>query len=184
MNAGLLLAFGFALGWIPLYVYRTEAMRDALPYYSAVERRWIWLAPTLVALHMTLASILVSFSDPPPGRTAIAITVFAAGIAFWFWARTQIGPLRTTRLPDEPPRELRRDGPFGLVRNPLYLGYLVVAAAPVIAAGRSILLFSYAACFAALAARTEHDERRLHRQLGERYAAYCREVKRLIPFVW
>jgi protein-S-isoprenylcysteine O-methyltransferase Ste14 len=184
MSVGLLLAFGFALGWIPLYVYRTEAMRDAFPYYSAAERRWIWLSPTLVALHMTLACILVSFTDPPPGRTAIAIAVFAAGIIFWFRARAQIGPLRSTRLPDEPPRELRRDGPFGLVRNPLYLGYLVVAAAPVIVAAQPILLLSYAACFAALAARTAHDERRLHRQLGEHYAAYCRDVKRLIPFVW
>jgi protein-S-isoprenylcysteine O-methyltransferase Ste14 len=184
MSDGIVLAFGFALGWIPLYMYRTEEMRDAWPLYTPAERRWIWLSPTLVALHVTLASILVSFTDPPPGRTAIAVVVFAAGIAFWFWARAQIGPLRTTRLPDEPPRELRRDGPFGLVRNPLYLGYLVVAAAPVIVAARPILLLSYAACFAALAARTEHDERRLHRQLGERYAAYCREVKRLIPFIW
>ena len=184
MSDGLLLAFGFALGWLPLYVYRTEAMRDALPYYSAAERRWMWLSPTLVALHMTLASILVSFTDPPPGRTAIAIAVFAAGIAFWFWARAQIGPLHTTRRPDEPPRQLRCDGPFGLVRNPLYFSYLVIAAAPMIVVAQPILLLSYAATFAALAARTEHDERRLHQQLGEPYAAYCREVKRLIPFVW
>jgi hypothetical protein len=54
MSVGLLLAFGFALGWIPLYVYRTEAMRDAFPYYSAAERRWMWLSPTLVALQMEI----------------------------------------------------------------------------------------------------------------------------------
>lgn len=184
MMLGPLLAVAFALGWIPLYVYRAEAMRESLPYYSAAERRWVVLTPTLIAAHVTLACILVSLADPPPWRTALGAALFAAGVAFWFWARTQIGPLRVTRLPDEPPQELRRAGAFGLVRNPLYFGYLVCAAAPAIVAARPILLLSGVACFAALAIRAAQEERRLHAQLGPAYAAYCRDVKRLIPFVW
>jgi protein-S-isoprenylcysteine O-methyltransferase Ste14 len=184
MSAGALLAIGFTLGWIPLCACRAEAMHDALPYYSAAERRWVRLSPIVIGAHVTLASILLSVTDPPPWRMLLAAAAFAAGIAFWFWARAQIGPLRTTRLPHQPPRQLRRDGPFGLVRNPLYLGYLVAAAAPMIAAARPILLLTYAACFVALAVRAAQEERRLHDQLGERYAAYCREVKRLIPYLW
>ena len=70
------------------------------------------------------------------------------------------------------------------MRNPLYFSYLVCAAGPAIVAARPILLVSLAACFAALAMRAAQEERRLHAQLGASYAAYCRDVKRLIPFVW
>jgi protein-S-isoprenylcysteine O-methyltransferase Ste14 len=181
---GLVLAAAFTLGWIPLYVYRAESMQEALPHYSASERRWVRLSPAIVAAHMTLGCILVSVAEPPPWRAAAGAALFAAGVAFWFWARHQIGPLRVTRLPDEPPRQFRRDGAFGIVRNPLFLGYLAAAAAPAIVAARPILLLTFAACFAALAIRAGQEERRLHRQLGPPYAAYCREVKRLIPFVW
>jgi protein-S-isoprenylcysteine O-methyltransferase Ste14 len=184
MSEGAALAFAFALGWIPLFLYRAEAMQDALPYYSDVERRWVRLTPAVLGVHTTLASLVLSLSDPSGLSTALAVAVYVVGMVFWFWARSQIGPLRITRLPDELPGRLRRDGPFGVVRNPLYLGYLIVAAAPVIAAEQPILLISWGLCFAALAVRADQEERRLHRQLGAEYAAYCREVKRLIPFVW
>lgn len=183
MNS-LVLAFVFALGWVPLFVYRAEAMRDALPYYSAEERFWVKLTPVILAAHMTLACLLLSLSEPPPWRAVIGLLLFAASVAFWFWARTQIGPLRMTRLPDQQPLALHRDGPFAVVRNPLYLGYLGAAAAPAFAAGRPMLFVSLAVCFVALAIRAEQEERRLHDQLGADYAQYCREVKRLIPFVW
>lgn len=174
----------FALGWIPLYIYRAESIPQALAYYAGAERRWVKLTPVVVSAHATLGCILVSVSDPPPWRAAWGAAVFVAGVAFWFRARTQIGPLRVRRLPDEPPVILRRDGAFGLVRNPLFFGYLVVAAAPLLVAARPILLLTFAACFVALAIRAGQEERRLCAQLGAQYVAYCRAVKRLIPFVW
>lgn len=184
MTDGMLLAIAFAIGWLPTFVYRAEAMQDALPFYSPAERRWVKLAPIVLALHTTLASFVLSRTDPPPWRAAVAVAVFLVGVGFWFWARIQIGPLRVTRLPDEPPHALRRDGPFGIVRNPLYFGYLTFAAAPLIAAALPLLLLTWLVCFAALAVRADQEERRLHQQLGEAYAAYCRDVKRLVPFVW
>jgi len=181
---GLILAFVFALGWVPFYIYRAEAVEKALPYYSSSERRWVALSPAVLAAHVALASVLVSIADPPRWRAVLGAALFASGVAFWFWGRAQIGPLRVTRLPDQPPPRLRHDGAFGLVRNPLYLGYLAAAAAPVIVAARPILLATFAACFVTLAVRAAQEERRLHDQLGPPYAEYCRTVKRLIPFVW
>lgn len=181
---GLALAVVFALGWIPLYVYRVEARGEALPHYSAAERRWVNLSPAVVATHVTLGCILVSIAEPPLWRAAAGVALFTCGVAFWFWARAQIGPLRVTRLPDEPPRQLQCDGAFGIVRNPLFFGYLVVAAAPMIVAARPVLLITFGACLAVLIIRAVQEERRLHAQVGPRYAQYCRDVKRLIPFVW
>lgn len=181
---GPVLAVVFGLGWIPLYIFRAESIPQALAQYAGAERRWVMLTPAVVGVHATLACMLVSFSHPPPWRAACGMAVFVAGVAFWFRARAQIGPLRVTRLPDQAPTALRRDGAFGLVRNPLFFGYLVVAAAPLLVAARPILLLTFAACFVALAVRAEQEERRLHAQLGPLYDDYCRVVKRLIPFVW
>ena len=181
---GPLLALVFGLGWIPLWVFRAEKLTAALPYYSAAERSWVGYAPAILAAHTSIACVVLSLTSPPLWRAAIGLILFAVAMGFWFWARAQIGPLRATRLPDQPPPILRRDGPFGVVRNPLYLGYLAVAAAPALTAGEPLLAVSFAACFAALAMRAAQEERRLHALLGPAYADYCRDVKRLIPFVW
>ncbi|MFN8644967.1 MAG: hypothetical protein U0802_26085 [Candidatus Binatia bacterium] len=179
------LGAAFGLGWIPLYVYRAEVLQDALPYYNRAERFWVRAAPATVGAHVTLACGLVSFVDPlPPLRTAGAVALYLGALAFWLRARLQIGPLDRRPLPDDAPPALHRDGPFGLVRNPLYLGYLLAAAAPAIVVARPVVAVTWLAAFAALSIRAAQEERRLHAQLGEAYAQYCRDVKRLVPFVW
>ncbi|MEE8311352.1 MAG: hypothetical protein V3R77_03780 [Candidatus Binatia bacterium] len=185
MSNGLLLAGLFTLGWIPHFLYRTEALTDAFASYSRSERFWVIAAPSIIAANTAIACITLSLATTiPPWRTALSIAVFVGGVGFWLWGRRAIAPYDTRRLPDEPPLEFRRDGPFGLVRNPLYFGTMLAAAAPVIAAAEPSLLVPYSACIVALRVRAEQEERRLHRQLGPAYAQYCDEVKRLIPFLW
>jgi protein-S-isoprenylcysteine O-methyltransferase Ste14 len=181
---GPLLAVLFCVGWVPLWVFRSESIQDAIPHYTATERILALLAPLMIAVHMTLGCVLVGDSVPEPWRAALGVKLYAIGIAFWIWARVQIGPLRRTRLPDEPPLRLRRDGAFGVVRNPLYLGILTAAAAPVVVAPQTALIATYLATLTVLGMRAAQEERRLHAQLGADYAEYCRGVKRLIPFVW
>jgi len=181
---GLFLAVVFTLAWIPLFVYRTEDVREAMPHYAPSERRWVVLIPAIIAGHMTLGCILISLSEPALWRAAAGTVLFAGALAFWFWGRLQIGPLRVTVLPDAPPRAFRCDGAFGVVRHPLFFSYLVAAAALAIVAARPILWITFALVVAALALRAIQEERRLHQQLGAPYASYCHQVKRLIPFVW
>jgi protein-S-isoprenylcysteine O-methyltransferase Ste14 len=180
-----LLAAAFTLGWLPLFVFRSETVSEAFPAYGSGERFWVLATPALIAAHVALSCHLVgSRAQIPAGRAALSLLLFAAGVGFWLWARRTIGPLRVRRHPDQPPARLRRDGPFGLVRNPLYLGTLTAAAAPALATGRLLPLSTFAACVGALVVRSVQEERRLHEQLGEEYAEYSRAVKRLVPFVW
>ncbi len=185
MTLAVVLGLVFALGWVPLYVFRVEARRASLPAYTRSERLWARLAPGALAVHMTGACVTVSVTPAitlwPAG---LAITLFAAAVAFWFWGRTMIGPLRARPLPDEPPRQLQRTGAFGIVRHPLYFGYLLAAAAPLVVAPKALLALTFFLCFAALAMRAVQEERRLRAQVGAAYDAYCRDVKRLVPFVW
>jgi protein-S-isoprenylcysteine O-methyltransferase Ste14 len=181
----MLLSVVFGLGWVPLFVFRAEALGESLPSYRGGERFWVLASPVILAVHVTASCLVLTLTpDITAVRAGVSVLVFAAGMAFWLWARATIGPLRIRRLPDQPPERLRRDGPFGVVRNPLYFGVLVAAAAPAIAAAEPLLAVSYASSVAALAVRAIQEERRLHAQLGPAYEAYCRDVRCLIPFVW
>jgi methanethiol S-methyltransferase len=79
--------------------------------------------------------------------------------------------------------EFRADGPFGVVRHPIYLGWvLMVFATPVMTTTR--LLFA-AVSTVYLIVAIPWEEASLVAAFGERYQRYQRQVRsRLIPGVW
>ena len=185
MNTGAALAVFFTLGWVLLYVCRAESVPAALPFYSRSERPWVVLTSTILTGHATAACLMVTWTPVIPlASAALAVVAFVAAIAFWLWARVEIGGLQVRCLPNQPPQRFRRDGAFGIVRHPLYLGHLLAAGAPLLVACRAFLLGTLTLSFVMLAVRAVQEERRLHAQLGPTYEMYCRDVKRLIPFVW
>jgi protein-S-isoprenylcysteine O-methyltransferase Ste14 len=77
----------------------------------------------------------------------------------------------------------RSDGPFGLVRHPIYLGWILMTfAAPTMTANRlmfAVITTSY------LIVAIPWEERSLVTAFGDRYRAYQSIVRwRLIPWVW
>ncbi len=79
--------------------------------------------------------------------------------------------------------EFRVTGPFGLVRHPIYLGWvLIVFAAPAMTYSR--LLFAVVST-AYLVAAIPWEEASLVETFGEKYRAYQRAVRsRLLPGLW
>jgi protein-S-isoprenylcysteine O-methyltransferase Ste14 len=122
-----------------------------------------------------------------------------SGIAFWMlFAIQMLGvalTLRAARIvgvwelagvtqPDHTrPIEFRANGPFGIVRHPIYLGWVVmVFATPVMTTSR--LLFA-AVSTAYLIAAIPLEEASLVQAFGEKYRAYQRQMRwRLIPGLW
>src|SRR5262249_15643460 len=146
---------------------------------------WVRTSIGLLVMHMSAACISLSLTNGiDRWHAGLGVSTFSAGMAFWFWARLRIAPLRVRRMPDDVPPTLYRDGAFGLVRHPLYFGVLRAALAPIVVVPRLELCVTFARCCVALAIRAVQEERRLRVQLGAAYDDYCREVKRLLPFVW
>jgi protein-S-isoprenylcysteine O-methyltransferase Ste14 len=185
VSLGLVLAVGYALGWLPMFVLRVETMSDGMRVYRRGERLAVLLAPAILSLHVTIACVLLSVSPAPsPWRLGLAAACFGSALAFWLWGRAQIGPPRVKRPPGAAPLAFRQDGAFGIVRHPLYASYLLAALAPLVARDDFVLLPTFAGCLAILAVRAVQEERRLRQQLGAAYDEYGRRVKRVIPFVW
>lgn len=185
MTGAMVLALLFAFAMIPLFVFRTEPVTRALEIVSPKERVSWHMAVAALTVHMTLCCVLIAIAQSLALlSTVLGAGTFVAGMAFWLWGRSAIGPFRDRRTPDQPPLEFRHDGPFGLVRNPLYFGLLLACAGLGIAASHLSVWFTFAACVYVLDLRACHEEERMRAQVGAAYEAYQRAVKRLIPFVW
>ena len=186
MTAGAVLALVYTAGWIPLFALRAESVHVSLPHYDTWrERASVILSVVAMSTHVTATCLTITFMKAlPPVATAASLAIFAAGLGLWLWGRILISPLFTQRLPEEAPPVLQTGGAFGIVRHPLFLGMLVAAGAPLLVAPRIFLALTFVLCCLALALQAVQEEARLHAQLGEPYAAYCLEVKRLIPWVW
>ena len=89
------------------------------------------------------------------------------------------GPVRAGGIP----AVFRTTGVYGLVRHPIYFGWvLMVWAEPTMTATRGV--FAAISCIYLLVA-IPLEERSLLATAGPAYAEYCRAVRaRLIPFLW
>lgn len=87
-----------------------------------------------------------------------------------------------TTAPFDPPRRLVAQGPYRVVRNPIYVGagLTLVAAALFF---QSVGLLAYTGIFLLIAHLMVvfHEEPRLEQTFGDEYAAYCNRVGRWWP---
>jgi protein-S-isoprenylcysteine O-methyltransferase Ste14 len=112
-----------------------------------------------------------------------AVPVIAAGAALYFWCAWNFATVGGgTPGPWDAPRRVVAHGPYRWVRNPIYLGALLVVL------GEAWLftsprLLAYAAAMAACFHLfvTGYEERTLARRFGPAYLEYRRAVPRWLP---
>jgi len=108
----------------------------------------------------------------------------AAGIALYFacafWGFALHG--KGTPLPLDPPKKLVVEGPYRVVRNPMYwgVGSVVLGEAAVF---QSVMLAELAAVLAVgvIVFVLLVEEPTLRRKFGAEYEEYCRRVPRWLP---
>lgn len=118
--------------------------------------------------------------------TAFGWALFAlalAGLAFTWWARLTLGDLWSSTVQRKDDHRLIEEGPYRLVRHPIYTGLILALgsfaaqlATPASLAGAAALAFSFWV-------KARLEERFLSAQLGEAaYADYRRRTPMLTPF--
>ncbi|MFH1563739.1 MAG: isoprenylcysteine carboxylmethyltransferase family protein [Nitrospirota bacterium] len=121
----------------------------------------------------TVALLLIIFSNAQPIPFLIGVVIVSVGEAIRFWAA---GHLRKDK-------SLTITGPYAYVKNPLYLGTLLVTVGTclcaynfiILAFGLAILFFQY------LPYKLKKEGARLEKIFGEEYIAYAKQVPNLIP---
>ena len=105
-------------------------------------------------------------------------------LCFTWWARIHLGRLWTGVITRKESHKLIGTGPYAFVRHPIYTGLVIAlfataaveATAPALL-GAALMSFGFwlKGCF---------EEQFLRIELGsESYAAYCRRVPMLVPFI-
>ncbi len=132
-------------------------------------------ADAVARLRVPSGFILVAafawFSHPSWLSLLIGVPVSAAGLWIRAWAAGHLAKNTT----------LARSGPYAYVRNPLYLGTLLVAAGLVIASRNWILAALFAAVFLLVYLPVIELEEQHLRKLFPEYTDYARSVPALLP---
>jgi protein-S-isoprenylcysteine O-methyltransferase Ste14 len=107
----------------------------------------------------------------------LGLVIVSAGLGIRYWAVSYIGTISRTRAERYGP--LMSDGPFALVRNPLYVGNFLIWIGFAISSGLMWMLPIAWALFALqYSAIVRFEEAALTRHFGESYETYLREVPR------
>jgi len=130
-----------------------------------------WMLPRGVRLELRGASLL-------------GLPLIAAGAALYvataFWGFALRG--KGTPAPIDPPKKLVLEGPYRVVRNPMYWAVACVMMGEALAF-RSLALAELAIAFFAgtILFVLLYEEPTLRRKFGAEYEAYCRRVPRWLP---
>jgi protein-S-isoprenylcysteine O-methyltransferase Ste14 len=115
----------------------------------------------------------------------LAVALLWCGIALRLWSFRTLGRYFTFTVQTSGDQPVISDGPYRVLRHPSYTGLLLGA----LALGLQFTNWLALACVAAsvlwaLGARIKVEERALLQTLGEPYADYAADRKRLVPFLW
>jgi protein-S-isoprenylcysteine O-methyltransferase Ste14 len=127
--------------------------------------------PLIVAIFCTWHE----YDHHAPAWVAAGI-VFGVGLWIRIWAQQHLR-FRITRN-----MVLTRTGPYGLMRNPIYVGNTLICLGLVVASQLLWLVpVALLVCMGVYTAVVRHEERKLTRVYGEPYAEYLNEVPRWFP---
>ncbi len=108
------------------------------------------------------------------------LAIIVAAQMFRTWAAGFVGT--TARSRETYAEVLLTAGPYAHVRNPMYLGILVIVTAFTAMSGLWYApLIAWAGYAFVYGNVIPYEEDFLRKQFGEEYAAYCRAVPRLLP---
>jgi protein-S-isoprenylcysteine O-methyltransferase Ste14 len=146
----------------------------------------------LVTIATLSAAVVIAVSVPatelpgdPVAGLAIGAVLVVAGLALRRWAAAALGPAFTRSIVFRRDHRVIDTGPYRIVRHPGYTGVLVSTLGLGLTLWNGLsLLVALAGYAVAHVPRIKAEEAALEAQLGDRYRAYARTRRRLVPGIW
>lgn len=155
---------------------RAHSLRVQAPW-------WVSLYPPLVWVPLVVATLVVK-AEHEIGDAAqlVGLLTALAGSGFATWSMWSLGRSYAAKLDLFDGHTLKTDGPFAVVRHPMYLGIIVFHTGAALAL-ESLSVLAVAAAFVVpyTAIRIGYEERVLREWFGARYEEYARRTPLLLP---
>jgi len=166
-----------------LYVTRGERARGARPR---------GMGPASLAARVALAALLLAgaalLEHRTGGRLAFhpvaagaGVVLAWAGVALHARARRALDVRWSSAVGAPPGHAVVTHGPYAIVRHPLYLGILLLAAGTVLAHTSAATICIAAGLAAGMARKIPAEERALRVACGEAWTRYAAAVPALVP---
>jgi protein-S-isoprenylcysteine O-methyltransferase Ste14 len=194
-------SFGFWQGWVFVVMFTVFSFVFAA-YFSRrdqrlVERRlegreprreqrlfkMLWVPLWIITLVLPGFDYRFGWSAVPPLVTGVSIAAMVVGWLMVFHVM-RFNSFASAVVKVEAGQKVITDGPYRLVRHPMYSGFvLMILAAPTML-GSWVALAPAVALIPVLVFRLRDEERMLRKEL-EGYAEYCERVRyRLVPYLF
>jgi protein-S-isoprenylcysteine O-methyltransferase Ste14 len=132
------------------------------------------------SLPRPIDQLLVPHSEPS-AWTGAFLCIIGLGLAIW--ARAILGRNWSGVIALKKEHELIERGPYRFVRHPIYMGMLAMFAGTAIATGYFGGFLGLLLVFVSFWMKLKREEDLMLKQFPEKYSAYQRKVKRIIPFL-
>ena len=136
----------------------------------------------LAAPHVPIAALNDRFAPSSLWLVRLGAALTFAGVAFAIWARVLIAGNWSSDVTLKRDHELIVNGPYSLVRHPIYTGILLGLLGTALAVGEWRGLLAVVLAGAAFWRKLRIEEAVMRRQFGDAYARYAARVPALIPF--
>jgi protein-S-isoprenylcysteine O-methyltransferase Ste14 len=118
-----------------------------------------------------------------PGLAWAMFALVLTGVAFAWWARATLGNLWSGHVTRKADHRVVEQGPYALVRHPIYTGIILSALATAVARGRTDALIGVALVALGFYMKARLEERFIGAELGSEYDAYRKRVRMLVPYL-
>ena len=144
---------------------------------------WIQYYPPLGWLPFVVAYVQPLAVDLDQSLRLVGLAIAAASAVFAAWAMWSLGRSYGIRMDVFEGHSLKTDGPYALVRHPMYLGIVLFHLGASLALQSALLLAATALFIVPFTAiRIGAEEKVLREAFGERYVRYAERVPALLPF--
>ncbi len=180
-----LLGLAFGLSELGLSLAKRSGTDSRTTDRRSLRRLW-----TVILLSVAAAILATRFVHAADSRVLArlypaGVALFAAGLALRWWAIVHLGRFFTVDVAVAEDHRVVDSGPYRWIRHPSYTGVLAAFLGYGVCLGNWVSLAAVTVPITwVFLRRIEVEEAALTARLGERYVAYARRSKRLLPFLY
>jgi len=173
--------------WVVMILYwiitaginsQTSLKSELIPLFKLVASALITYLPLIIGGWFS-----VRFYRNNPLSNIIGVLLCVFGVSVAIWARHTLGKNWSGRIMIQEEHHLTEEGPYRLIRHPIYSGVLLAMMGSSLVLGYIFSFIYLAFSVFGLVRKSKQEEDLLSSQFPIQYAQYRKRTKMLIPYV-